>query len=222
MEKCLKKIRADENIGLVHLCAKRFANKGMEYEDIFQAGSLGLVKAIDKFDIGRGVKFSTYAVPVILGEIRLLFRNGGAIKVSRHLKSLSACILKERELFFVKNGREPSLTELSDILKVGVESLSEAIDSNVALLSLTASEEKGGTQLDIPVDSAEEKLAEYLSLREVIKKLEYFDKRLILLRFFKKCTQSETAKILKTNQSQVSRREKIVLAKLKRNLSLSN
>jgi RNA polymerase sporulation-specific sigma factor len=218
MTKCSENITVSNNIGLAHLCAKKFVGKGIEYEDLFQAGSLGLVKAIKRFDSDRGVKFSTYAVPVILGEIRLLFRDGGAIKVSRHLRSLSIKISKQRELFLAKTGQEPSLTELSKVLKVDIETITEAVDSSITLISLTSDEKNGGHQIDIPTDPIEEKLTDHLSLKEAIKRLGCFDRRLVTLRFFKKRTQSETAQILGASQSQISRREKIVLAKLRKNL----
>ena len=102
-----------ENLGLVHSCAHRFTGRGIEYEDLFQAGSMGLVKAFDAFDCERGVRFSTYAVPVILGEMRRLFRDGGTVKVSRSLKELSIKATRERENFLLKNGREPTVSELS-------------------------------------------------------------------------------------------------------------
>ena len=109
-----------ENMGLVHTCAHRFTGKGIEYEDLFQAGCMGLVKAFDAFDRERGVRFSTYAVPVILGEIRRLFRDGGTVKVSRTLKELSIRTAREREKFALKEGREPTIKELAEQLGVSI------------------------------------------------------------------------------------------------------
>lgn len=101
------------NIGLVHSCARRFMGRGIEYDDLFQAGCMGLVKAADGFDQERGLKFSTYARSVILGEIRRLFRDGGTVKVSRSLKELSMKATRERETFLTREGREPSVGELA-------------------------------------------------------------------------------------------------------------
>ncbi|MDR3179075.1 MAG: sigma-70 family RNA polymerase sigma factor [Oscillospiraceae bacterium] len=217
--KCQKKIIINENIGLVHLCIKKFVGKGIEYDDLFQAGSLGLVKAAAKFDYTKGLKFSTYAIPVILGEIKLLFREGGSIKVSRSLKSMAIRISRERESFFIKNGREPSINELSKILETTTEFITEAINSSSVPISLTIVDNKNSSgQIDIPTEEIEENLSECISLKQVISELQSFDRILIILRFFKKHTQSETAKILKTTQTQVSRREKIILSELRRKL----
>ena len=110
-----------ENMGLVHSCAHRFAGRGIEYEDLFQAGCMGLVKAFDAFDRERGVRFSTYAVPVILGEMKRLFRDGGAVKISRSLKELSLKATREREKFILKVGMEPTVSELGKVLLVSDE-----------------------------------------------------------------------------------------------------
>ena len=127
----------ESNIGLVHACARRFKGKGIEYDDLFQAGCMGLVKATDAFDSQRGVRFSTYAVPVILGEIRRLFRDGGTVKVSRSLKELSLKAAREREHFTQKEGREPTISELSSLMEVPEETLVEALGASAPPLSLT-------------------------------------------------------------------------------------
>ena len=118
----------EENIGLVHACAHRFQGKGIEYDDLFQAGCMGLVKATDAFDTGRGVRFSTYAVPVILGEMRRLFRDGGTVKVSRSLKELGMKLNRCREQFAREHGREATITELAQQLQVTQEAVVEALD----------------------------------------------------------------------------------------------
>ena len=115
----------EENIGLVHACAHRFQGKGIEYDDLFQAGCMGLVKATDAFDTGRGVRFSTYAVPVILGEMRRLFRDGGTVKVSRSLKELGMKLNRCREQFAREHGREATITELAQQLQVTQEAVVE-------------------------------------------------------------------------------------------------
>lgn len=119
------------NIGLVHACAKRFTGRGMEYDDLFQAGCMGLVKAADGFDESRGLKFSTYAVPVILGEMRRLFRDGGTVKVSRSLKELALRATREREGYIHREGREPTIGELADLLGVDAEQAAEALGASL-------------------------------------------------------------------------------------------
>ena len=208
-------------MGLVHLCARRFQGRGIEYDDLYSAGCVGLIKAIDAFDENRGVQFSTYAVPVILGEMKRLFRDGGAIKVSRGLKELSMKVTREREHFSKHYGREATIAELSCLLQVREEEIVEAINVSVPPVSLTEQddEENGKKQIDIPVDNEEESIADRLSLKEVIGSLETKDRKLIILRYFREKTQTETAKELSMTQVQVSRREKKILTELKKKLS---
>ena len=208
----------NDNIGLVHACAKRFKGRGIEYDDLFQAGCVGLVKAVDAFDNERGVRFSTYAVPVILGEMRRLFRDGGSIKVGRALKELSMSAMRACTAFSNKEGRQPTISELAEILGVETAEAAQALGAAQAPLSLTANEEEGGGQLDIPVDAPEEKLSELLSLKQVVGELDPKDRSLIVLRFFKSLTQSKTAELLGMTQVQVSRREKKILDELRAKL----
>ena len=207
-----------QNLGLVHSCAHRFTGKGIEYDDLFSAGCMGLVTATDAFDEDRGVKFSTYAVPVILGEIRRLFRDGGSVKVSRSLKELSMRATKERERFMLKTGREPTVSELADLLEVTPEQAIEALEVSVPPMSLTTDDEEGGGQLDIRVDSPDEQLTDSISIKEVANSLDEPDRKLILLRYFQYKTQMETAKELGMTQVQVSRREKKILGFLREKL----
>ena len=207
-----------ENIGLVHSCAHRFAGRGIEYEDLFQAGCMGLVKAFDAFDTERGVRFSTYAVPVILGEMKRLFRDGGTVKVSRSLKELSMKTVKERERFALKEGREPTVSELAKILEVSEEDVTEAICAAAPVISLTVSDDEGGGQSDIPVDSPEEQITERLSVIKAVSDLEERDRNLIRLRYYENKTQTQTADVLGMTQVQVSRREKKILEILRREL----
>ena len=127
----------EKNLGLVHACAGRFKGRGIEYEELYAAGCLGLVKACDGFDTGRGVCFSTYAVPVILGEIKKLFRDGGTVKVSRSLKELSLKINAERERCLKRTGQEPGVTELAETLGTTPEQIALAIRAALPTLSLT-------------------------------------------------------------------------------------
>ena len=208
------------NLGLVHCCAGRFRGRGIEYEDLYAAGCLGLVKACDGFDPSRGLCFSTYAVPVILGEIKKLFRDGGTVKVSRTLKELGLKINAERERCLKRTGTEPGVTQLAETLGTTPEQIALAIRASLPALSLTPADDEDGTrEWDIPVDSPEEALSERISLNEVLARLAPADRLLIRLRFFAGTTQSETAKVLKTTQVQISRRERKILKWMREELT---
>lgn len=201
-----------KNLGLVHACAGRFTGRGIEYEELYAAGCLGLVKACDGFDPQRGVCFSTYAVPVILGEIKKLFRDGGAVKVSRSVKELGLRVAAERERVLKRTGTEPGVAQLAQTLGVTPEQVAASIQAALPVISLTPADDEDGTrEWDIPVDSPEEALAERIGLKEVLTKLAPQDRQLIQLRFFGGRTQSETARVLGTTQVQVSRRERRIL-----------
>lgn len=204
------------NLGLVHACSQRYKGKGIEYDDLYQAGCVGLVKATDGFDHQRGVRFSTYAVPVILGEIRRLFRDGGTIKVSRSLKELSLKANRERDLFTRSRGREPSVRELAQILQVEEGQLVEAICASAPPLSLT--HEEDNAEFDLPVHSPEEALSDSIAVNQLLSQLEERDQRLIFLRYFQGQTQTQVAKELSMTQVQVSRREKKILLSLREKL----
>ena len=202
----------EQNLGLVHSCAGRFRGRGLEYDDLYSAGCMGLIKAYDGFDESRGVCFSTYAVPVILGEIRKLFRDGGTVKVSRSLKELGMRINAAREHHHKLCGSEPTLSQLAEELGESIENITLAIQASQPALSLTPeNREDDEHQIDIPVDSPEEELADKIGLEEVMQNLPKQDKLLIQLRFYGNRTQSDTAKILHTTQVQVSRRERKIL-----------
>lgn len=202
----------EKNLGLVHACAGRFKGRGIEYEELYSAGCLGLVKACDGFDTGRGVCFSTYAVPVILGEIKKLFRDGGTVKVSRSLKELSLKINAERERCLKKTGQEPGITQLAETLQTTPEQIALAIRASLPTLSLTPTDDEDGQkEWDVPVDSPEETLSDRIGLAEVMDKLSLQDRQMIRLRFFGGRTQSETARVLGTTQVQISRRERKIL-----------
>lgn len=202
----------EKNLGLVHACAGRFKGRGIEYEELYAAGCLGLVKACDGFDTGRGVCFSTYAVPVILGEIKKLFRDGGTVKVSRSLKELGLKINVERERCLKKTGQEPGVLQLAEKLQTTPEQIALAIRASLPTISLTPTDEEDGQrEWDVPVDSPEESLSDRIGLAEVMEKLPPEDRQIIRLRFFGGRTQSETAKILGTTQVQISRRERKIL-----------
>lgn len=206
----------EQNLGLVHACAGRFRGRGIEYDDLYSAGCMGLVKACDNFDESRGVCFSTYAVPVILGEIKKLFRDSGTVKVSRSLKELGMRVQAAREHHIKVCGTEPTLSQLAEELNEPAENITLAIQAAQPAMSLTPENtEDGDRQLDIPVDSPEEALAERISLEEVLRALPEQDQQLIRLRFYGNKTQSETAKVLHTTQVQISRRERRILSLLR-------
>lgn len=209
----------ENNLGLVHSCAARFRGRGVEYDDLFSAGCMGLVKAYDGFDGTRGLRFSTYAVPVILGEIKKLFRDGGTVKVSRSLKELSLKIGMERERWIKQTGQEPTVSQLAQRLGISPEQAAEAMNAALPALSLTpAGDEDGAREFDIPEESCEETVSDLLSLKSVLGTLAPEDRTLIYLRFFQNKTQSETAKVLHTTQVQISRRERKLLAAMRREL----
>lgn len=208
----------EQNLGLVHACAGRFRGRGIEYDDLYGAGCMGLVKATDGFDKGRGVCFSTYAVPVILGEIKKLFREGGTVKVSRSLKELGLRVNAAREHHRKLCGTEPTLSQLAEELGESVENITLAIQAAQPALSLTPEGENSDRQIDIPVESPEEELADKIGLAEVLESLPEEDRLLIRLRFYANRTQSETAKVLHTTQVQISRRERKILRKMRERL----
>lgn len=211
---------AENNLGLVRLCANRFRGKGIEYDDLYGAGCIGLVKAAKAFDRSRGVQFSTYAVPVIMGEIKRLFRDGGTVKVSRHLKELSLKINRIREKYLMENGREPAVSELSAITGEAPDSITEAIAVGMPVLSLTADgEDSSGEQIDIPAPALDEEMSDRLSLMQVMSGLNADDRQLIYLRYFRGLTQVKTAEIMNMTQVQVSRREKKILAQMKNEMN---
>lgn len=206
----------NSNMGLVHSCANKFRGRGVEYDDLFQAGCVGLIKAADNFDSERGFAFSTYAVPVILGEIRRIFRDGGTVKVGRALKERSRNAVKVREEMALELGRDVTVTELAEKLQVSVSEAAELITVSMPVISLTVDDEEGRTELDIPTASPEDEISEKLTLETVISTLEEKERRLIELRYFKGLTQVKTAKELGMSQVQVSRKEKAILLKMRK------
>lgn len=205
----------ESNLGLVHSLCKRFIGRGIEYDDLYQAGCMGLVKAADAFDADKGFCFSTYAVPVILGEIRRLFRDGGAVKVSRSVKELSLKISRERSLLEQKLCREPSVSEIAEAVGASVEEVTEAICASQPVVSLTYEGDDGTNESDIPIDCPEEKINDKIVIDSAIDALDEIEQKLIKYRYFGSLTQSKTAELLSMTQVQVSRLEKKILKKLR-------
>lgn len=206
-----KEATVENNLGLVRLCAGRFTGRGIEYEELYSAGCMGLVKAVRAFDADRGVRFSTYAVPVILGEIRRLFRDGGAVKVSRSLKERAMKLSKTARQLECALGREPTVNELSEAAGLSPEEVSEAICVMQPVVSLTRETEDGTETLDIPVEAPDVRITDSIALTQALEQLDDRDRTLIYLRFFANLTQQQTASKLGMTQVQVSRREKKVL-----------
>lgn len=199
------------NLGLVRLCAGRFRGRGIEYEELYSAGCMGLVKAVKAFDKSRGVRFSTYAVPVILGEIRRLFRDGGAVKVSRSLKERAMKISRIAQELEYELGREATVSEIAEAAGLEPEDVSEAICVMQPTVSLTRETDDGSETMDIPVEAPDVRITDSIALSQALERLGEQDRALIYWRFFANLTQQETAKRLGMTQVQVSRREKKVL-----------
>ncbi|MBQ7964536.1 MAG: sigma-70 family RNA polymerase sigma factor [Ruminococcus sp.] len=208
----------EQNLGLVHSCCKKFTGRGIEYDDLYSTGCVGLIKAIDNFDETLGYKLSTYAVPVILGEIKRLFRDGGMIKVSRSLKELSLKAVKIADEYKKEHSADIPISVLSEKLNVDVYKASEALTLSTPVMSLTAHTEDGEKELDIPTVSIEENLIEKMSLESILDSLNSDDRKLITLRYFKHKTQVDTAKALNMTQVQVSRKEKKILSFMRQKL----
>lgn len=209
----------EENLGLVHSLCRRFIGRGIEYDDLYQAGCVGLIKAADGFDRSRGLCFSTYAVPVVLGELRRLFRDGGAIKVSRSLKELSMKVSKVSSKLSGEFGREPLVSEIAAEIGCSAEEVSEAICASQPVVSLTCDGEGGVSEFDLPTPDPGDELCDKILISKAMDSLDETEKRIIQCRYFHGMTQSKTAQLLSMTQVQVSRSEKKTLQKLKLRLS---
>ncbi|MBR2503571.1 MAG: sigma-70 family RNA polymerase sigma factor, partial [Oscillospiraceae bacterium] len=185
---------------------------------MFAAGCVGLIKAYDAFDSSRGVQFSTYAVPVILGEIKKLFRDGGMLKVTRSIKELSLKVSYTREILQKQLGQEPTVKEIADYIGVSSEDVAQAINVATPPMSLTAifEEEDTNSEFDIPVESDEENMANMMGLKYAISDLDREEKQIIYLRFFQNKTQSVTAQMLGKTQVQISRQERKIIQKMRK------
>ncbi|SFC62071.1 RNA polymerase sporulation sigma factor SigF [Clostridium uliginosum] len=212
------------NLPLVSCISKKFLNRGYEYEDIFQIGSIGLVKAINNFDLTYNVKFSTYAVPMIIGEIKRFLRDDGMIKVSRNVKSLAKRIHFEKEELTKRLNRTPTIDELAEFSGVNKEEIVFAIESATSLQYLydTIHQDDGAPVLLI--DKLSEKgeedigMINKIALKEALRSLDMKARQIIILRYFKDKTQVQVAKMLGISQVQVSRIEKKVLLKMREKL----
>ncbi|MCH5280056.1 MAG: SigB/SigF/SigG family RNA polymerase sigma factor [Lachnospiraceae bacterium] len=224
----------EENLGLVHFIVRRFLNRGYEAEDLFQIGCIGLVKAVDQFDVEYGVKFSTYAVPLITGEIKRFLRDDGMIKVSRSLKEKNGRIRQAAGEFAAREGREPTLKELEAATGFEKEEIAMALEANVEIESIyrtvyqsdgseiylvdkVVKETETGTgvmYMDAD-DKEKDKVLDIILLKHLMEQLDSMEKEIIRLRFFEDKTQTQVAKLLDMSQVQICRQEKKILLKLR-------
>lgn len=223
-DKAARDTMVKENMGLIWSIVRRFNNRGYELEDLFQIGSIGLMKAIDKFDTSFEVKFSTYAVPMITGEIKRFLRDDGLIKVSRSIKENGAKIKQARERLQAERGRDITLQELSDETGMERTEIVMALEANGEVESIykTYAPENGketclADRLPQEKDS-HEVLINHMLLEQLLKELKQEERQLIQMRYFEECTQMQVAEKLGISQVQVSRMEKKILLSMRKKL----
>lgn len=219
-------ILVKSNLGLVKSVLRGFSNRGYDIEDLFQIGCIGLIKAIQKFDVNYDVKFSTYAVPMIVGEIKRFLRDDGIIKVSRSLKQTAAKVKYAKEKLTKSTGREPTIQEISDEIKVDKEEIVVALDSNYQpeYLYDVVYQSDGSPvflidKVSDDTNESEADILDKIALKEILNRLKPRDRQIIILRYFQDKTQTEVAEILGISQVQVSRIEKRILNEMKYMLS---
>ena len=207
------------NMGLVRSIALRFRGRGAEYEDLVQIGSIGMLKAVKNFDLTREMRFSTYAVPLIIGEIKRFLRDDGIIKVSRSLKRTATDIAAKKNLFIQEHGREPTVSELAAACNTSEEDIVSALEVSAGVISLSEPRQEGGASLEnlLGADNISA-IVENISLRQALSALPAEEKELIYYRHYKNCAQTEVARIMGTTQVKGSRTEKRIMEKLRREL----
>lgn len=217
-EKEAREVLIEQNLGLVHHIVRRFMGRGFELEDLFQIGVIGLIKAIDKFNDSYDVKFSTYAVPLITGEIKRFIRDDGMVKVSRTIKENGVKVKYARERLHSRLGREPVLSEVAEETSLTVEEVMLAVEANVQVESIYKSVyQNDGNEIymiDQLADEGkdeQESLLNHLVVRQLIGSLPENEQKLIILRYYQDKTQTEVARIMGISQVQVSRLEKKIL-----------
>ena len=212
------------NLRLVLSVIQRFANRGENPDDLFQVGCIGLIKAIDNFDLNQNVQFSTYAVPMIIGEIRRYLRDNSSIRVSRSLRDTAYKALKVKEELTIKNGKEPTISEIAKELNMSKEDVVLATTSIQDPVSLYEPIYNDGADAIFVMDqlgdtkNTDENWLDEIALKEALKKLCTREKRILDLRFFKGRTQMEVASELGISQAQVSRLEKSALSHMKKHI----
>ena len=221
-DKAAREQLVEENVGLIWCVVKRFYGRGLENEDLFQIGSIGLLKAIDKFDLSYDVKFSTYAVPMISGEIKRFLRDDGMIKVSRTLKELYYKIFQTREKLLDLLGREPTIEELAEKMQIDKEEIVEALEAGSEVESIYKPiHQKEGNEIRLmdkleEKEHREEKILDHMLLQQLLGTLEKEERTLIYMRYFQDKTQSQVGKELGISQVQVSRMEKKIMENLRK------
>jgi len=218
----------ENNIGLVWSIVRRFQNRGHETEDLFQIGCIGLIKAIKKFDTSYDVRFSTYAVPMIIGEIKRFLRDDGIIKVSRSLKEVSNRVRIAKDILAKELGREPTVSELAQHLDIPMDEIVMAIEAGHSPESLFTPINEGDSSSLLLIDrindngcSDETDIIDRIALREVMDTLKPREKQIIILRYFKEKTQVQIARMLGISQVQVSRIEKKILEDIRNRISVN-
>jgi len=217
-----KEMLVNENSPLIKSVIRWFKDKGVEYDDLYQLGCMGFLKAINRFDVSYNVKFSTYVVPMVVGEIKRFMRDDGAVKVSRAIKGLNIRINKFSDDFFAKNDRKATLCEIAEHFKISEQEVVLAMDSAKMPVSLYTpfddGDEDGLTIIDRFDGEQSEDFVDKFALKDMIDNLEERDKKIILMRYFYDKTQSEIAQRLGVSQVQVSRLENKILENLRKKL----
>jgi RNA polymerase sporulation-specific sigma factor len=211
------------NMGLCKNIALRFQNRGVEYEDLVQIASVGMIKAIRSFDLSYGTAFSTYAVPLIIGEIRRFLRDDGIIKVGRNIKKLGSDAMRKKEEFLRENGREPKLSELAELCSVSVDELVNALEAVSPVRSIyepIGNDEDGTAICDLITekDDGIGRAIDRIALLQALKELPPEQRQLIYLRYVKEMSQESAGRILGMTQVKVSREEKKIIEALRRAL----
>lgn len=214
----------EKNLGLVRSIALRFRDRGVEYDDLVQIGSIGMFKAIKSFDLEKGTVFSTYAVPLIIGEIRRFIRDDGLIKVSRIYKQQGALLMREREKYVAEFGCEPKIDELAKRCNLTTEEAAVAIDASSPVSSLSASISGDDENYTLENVLSEEKSEidtrmEHIALSQAISALPPLWRKIVVLRYLKEYSQQKTALALGLTQVKISREEKKIFEALRRELS---
>ena len=213
-----------QNLGLVHACAGRFRGRGMEYDDLYSAGCVGLIKAIDNFDINQPVRFSTYGVPMIIGEIRRYLRDNSAIRVSRSMRDTAYRVLQAKEKFISEHQREPSIEEIAKLLELKREDVVFALDAILDPVSLYEPVYSDGGDTICVMDqvkdskNTDESWLEHIALKQAMTRLSDRERHILNLRFFEGKTQMEVSAEVGISQAQVSRLEKSAINQIKKNL----
>lgn len=236
-EKDAREVLIEKNLGLVHHIVRRFAGRGYDLEDLFQIGTIGLMKAIDKFDLKLGLQFSTYAVPMITGEIKRFLRDDGPVKVSRTIKENGLKVKLARQRLQAKEGREPTLQEIMEATGLSSEDVVVAMEASIEVESIySAVYQDDGSEVYLvdkvvrgvngsvgssmaggcgSEDTEKEKLLNHMLLKQLLDTLEPSERELISMRYFQNKTQMEIAAVMGISQVQVSRLEKKILLRLR-------